>query len=917
MDLDSADILQTNEFISNPKLKSDINNDGITKFKQFYENEMKFKTKSKITESSDLKNIIIDELGDNFGDDLHKTIFENKNEKVLRSKREQITTISIDSRDRNRLLYHKPNNFKIFLGRTFVNVKKIELKKIEFPNTDAVINSNNNYIYWRNKEDIDLDFTLITNSKVNYPVYNNSLRIGSYDLTKLQTEITDKVDLVRRKQGSTNGNSFIGDYHFFVVDLDYETDIVTFTSLTLTQLSNNPISTTVNSNIITIHATAHSFKVNQSVYIVDPRITAGIDAEILTGWHVITVVTVDTFQFEVNVKASSTVGDINKGGGGGNIMKVGTSAPFQLLWGQYLNTFAQKIGYPLENSSEVIFTNINVPFVETFLMTIVTNVPHNLARDYSVIGQPLNIGTLVGPIFTTYSIYTIIDIPNTTNIVVLVNDNTVYEELLNSFTLTNYIKFGGYPVVSVNTYLRYFTQSFLINTATPHTYTFTDIDLTNINIYNTVDITIPNDPNYDGEYVISFLPSPTQIIVPGILTTTNIHLNNIFGQIPKKTPLTTHTVKVSQIDINFITISGKIHSKITFSTPHKLIVNDKFEFNNLESTPVMRLPVTVASVLDNVSILIQQEFLNVIINSNTFIGTGLITVGFPNHGFNSIISIVQYATGTALVTTQLNHNLISGNLIRISETDATSSSNSNSLNETFNIDSIVSPDSFVISRLVGNGIITINTPGTTGILGLNQDFFLYDVNDIGGILKSYINGNIEDNTFIKNPHVIREIIDTDSFTFMINNIYSTSTEIGGGNSVSISSLKHGFNEIQTNTKLSLLNRSINLEGENYCFLTCPQLDTMLNTGRVKNIFARFTLDVSPGFVCNNFLSNPKIFDTTPLSTLSELEFSVVNYDNTLYEFSDLDYSFAIEITEIIDTTDYFNHSSKRGIIDTY
>ena len=37
MDLDSADILQTNEFIQNPKLKSDINNDGITKFKQFYE----------------------------------------------------------------------------------------------------------------------------------------------------------------------------------------------------------------------------------------------------------------------------------------------------------------------------------------------------------------------------------------------------------------------------------------------------------------------------------------------------------------------------------------------------------------------------------------------------------------------------------------------------------------------------------------------------------------------------------------------------------------------------------------------------------------------------------------------------------------------------------------------------------------
>ncbi len=124
---------------------------------------------------------------------------------------------------------------------------------------------------------------------------------------------------------------------------------------------------------------------------------------------------------------------------------------------------------------------------------------------------------------------------------------------------------------------------------------------------------------------------------------------------------------------------------------------------------------------------------------------------------------------------------------------------------------------------------------------------------------------------------------------------------------------HGFNGIQTNTKNDLLNRSINLEGENYVFLCCPQLGTMMNTGNVKDIFARILLDQSPGSMIFSFLSNPKDFDTVPLNKLSELEFSIINYDGSLYEFNDLDYSMVLEITEVIDTTDVFNISSRRGV----
>jgi len=161
---------------------------------------------------------------------------------------------------------------------------------------------------------------------------------------------------------------------------------------------------------------------------------------------------------------------------------------------------------------------------------------------------------------------------------------------------------------------------------------------------------------------------------------------------------------------------------------------------------------------------------------------------------------------------------------------------------------------------------------------------------------------------------VRHVIDEHNFTF-VSDGFSTFNETNGGDNLHISSLLHGFSGVQTNTKNTVLNRSINLEGENYAFLCCPQLATMMNTGNTKDIFARITLDQSPGSMVFSFLSNPKEFDTVPLDKLSDLEFSIQNYDGSLYDFNDLDYSFVLEITEIHDTTDNFNFSSRRGTVN--
>lgn len=931
MDIDPSDLLNTNVFIKNPELEKNISKDNTTEFRKFYEKDLYKQNEKKLLSSLDLRNNLVDDTTDpnnllitqkfdknNIGNAI------NSNNTISRSTREIKTLISVDSRDRNKLLYSKPNNFKTFLNKTYLNVKSIKLVSLEFPNTNAVINSTNRQIYWRNNEDIDLDFTITTNGIVDYPIYTNNLRIGSYIASTLQTEIISKINSIRRKQGQSNGNSIIGDYHHFVVTLDNDTDVVTFTSLILQQLSNNPISTIAGTGTILVFATNHGYNNNDSIYMDGIKTVAGIEATVLEGFYIITVLNSNTFTFEVNVKASVTIGNSTKGGGGGNVVRIGKPAPFQLLWGQENNTVAQNIGFPLENSSQIMYTNINTPFETIFQMLITTTTVHGLIRSYNYIGHTINIGTLNSNSFVSYKSYTILDIPSTTTILVQTSDNTVANSLVSSsgfplISIDDYIQFNNTLPILVYIYQTYQTQSFLITTTTPHNYTFTNINSV-ITLYNTVDPTITNDTNYDGDYIIGQLPSPYQIIVGGILTSNNTHNNNLYGQLPKKDPITTNTVIINNITPNFIKINGLYYTKITCLLPHNLKIdlvnpknNDQVYFYNVISTPVILTPQTVTSIIDNYTFLIQLNMTSLntlnITKRLAYIGTGLITVYYPNHTFNSILSITNSSTpGQALVHTTVTHNLIVGNIVRISNTNAKSSTGNQTMNEAYNIVSIPTNDTFIISRLSGQGQINITTPGTTGIIGMTNDFYLYSCNSVGGVSSTMINNNL---------YTVRNVIDINTFTFIINNVFATSTETGGGSNVYISSLHHGFSGIQKNIKNNLLNRSINLEGENYCFITCPQLSTMQNTGQVKDIFARIILDQAPGYVCFNYLSNPKIFDTVPLSQLSELEFSVVNYDTTLYEFSDLDFSFTLEITEIIDTTDLFNHSSKRGVIDTH
>jgi hypothetical protein len=928
MDIDANDLLSTNVYIKKPELNSNVSLDSNEEFRRYYEGEIQKKSESKIIDSIN-KIELNEEYDDNNiintnGFSGEGSNYDNKS--VSRFIRETKTLVSIDSRDRIKTIHPKPNNFNIFLGKTFTNVKKIEMVSLEFPNTDAVINTGNNRIYWRNLEDIESDKTVDTNGVTEYPIYYVELRTGSYTSATLQYEIQQKLNSIKRR----NINS---DYHYFVSNLDVDTDVVTFTSLDLKQLPNNPFQTSLGSGVIIVTVNNHGFSTNDFIYIVGSKAVAGISASVINGFHKIIRIDNSKFTFEVNVQAAETLT------GGGNIVKAGTKLPFQLLWGESNVTLAQNIGFPLENSSQLI--NTNVYRLENIVqMDIYLNYVHEFDYSYNYIGQYASVGELSGGTFNQLGQYQITNLSGTTGVRVLVSSESVITSLINNAS-ANYFKFGN-KLIPIMSYLKYGIQSFLVSTYTDHNYTLKDTN-TNITLSNTSDPSISDDDSYDGIYTIQSVPSSTTFILPGVLGPQNTHITNIYGTLPRKTPLTSWIINISDVKaVEISTISGgntsiKKYTQITTNNPHKMISGNKIMINNLKCTPQLTNEITIQSVPTSTTFLIDILLSNIDLQNsiNPYISTGLITVSFPSHNFNTIINIqngpiynILDSGGNPLpiqsivITTLNDHNLSIDSVVRLTGTSqtiiidpVTQQSITTGVSPSLDgggyiVKAINTDDTFTIVKVSGVSssfpIITVS-PIITGIIGLNNDFYLYDVEDIGGIPKTMLN-NIK--------FQIRDIIDEDTFTFIATNVYATATEIGGGSNIYISSLKHGFNGIQTNTKNGILTRSINLQGEDYCFISCPQLDTMLNTGRVKNIFSRISLDQPPGYVCFKYLSNPKHFNTMPLDKLSALDFSVVNYNSSLYDFNDLDFSFTLQITEVSDATNAFNVSSKRGVTDT-
>lgn len=889
MDLDENDLLYSNTFIPIPELQGEVTSQQNNEFKTFYEREKSINEEARLRDSIERMSIrsirLTEETDDQSIMNTNKFVKGSQSIKSVnvgqqpssRRTKEIVTYVSIDSRDRDKLQYLKPSHFKIFLGRSFYNVKSIKLASIEFPNTNAVINSSNHNVYWKNYEDVTTDtINAITNV---YPEYSVQLRIGSYVSSSLQTELASKLATIRRKDGS-------GDYHYFIVTLDIDTDVVTFTSLILTQLSNNPIQTSVNTGVLEITAPSHGYSDGEYIYLVGVKAIAGIQSTTLNAMHKITKINDNIFRIEVNIKASDTLL------GGGNTVKTGKIAPFKFLFGEKPFTVAPNIGYPLENSSD-----LNKMYIQSianlYQASIVTKDPHNITN------ADLNGLCTISSSGTTPSLN------GSRRITQVISSTTFYVRLDSLLVLESYnsgqVTFGG-VTFNIQSISNVNVNTILVSTFTPHNYSRSDIGKV-VTLYNTT-----TTPSLDDTHILYNVFEETSFVIPGSIPSGGFsppggltRTPGLDGSIASYNPFSTHIVSITNVFLNV--------STTTFTCiDHRLQVGDTIKFFNLYSTPTINdISFEVFAVPNANTIIINYKLNSYDASklSGAYISTGLFHLSFPNHGFNNIVSIQNTSgvpdsgSGSLIqVQTQLPHNFTSGKMVRLQNTNTTPV-----IDEGYTI-TVTGSDTFTIPYSY-----PLVSGGTSGIIGFDQDFYIYGCTDIG-------NGNVKSNEINNKLFTVREIVNEHNISFYNSGVFPIKSESGGGNFIYISSLLHGFSGQQTNTKNSLLNRSINLQGENYAFLSCPQLSTMLNTGSVKNIFARISLDQSPGSMVFSYLSNPKVFDAVPLNQLNELEFSILNYDGTEYEFNDLDYSFTLQITEVIDITDNFNLSSKRGIIDT-
>lgn len=92
-------------------------------------------------------------------------------------------------------------------------------------------------------------------------------------------------------------------------------------------------------------------------------------------------------------------------------------------------------------------------------------------------------------------------------------------------------------------------------------------------------------------------------------------------------------------------------------------------------------------------------------------------------------------------------------------------------------------------------------------------------------------------------------------------------------------------------------RPFALAGDNYVYLTSPQLESLSTTSTVKGVFAKLLLDAPPGAILfNSFVTSAKVFDEAPLPVLEYFDLNVIDLNGSYFDFNNIDWSASFEIT---------------------
>ena len=281
---DPQDLLYTNKFtpkdiLTNQELVKE--SEYYNRFKNYIDNDVVDETQryiqNNINETSEI----------NIDRTLYKKwpIDKNKNHYPLfdtyindisvdRYKKEIITKINIDSKNRDRSQYLNSNNFTIPFGKVFNNIKKVMITDINFRNMNQSISNINNNIAWQYpsqnfllNNNIDnkiipnpglknISFSSLPNSAYafdnqgtysinidNYLVYQTNINPGFYSIDTLISSIEKSTSRILHGQNSSASikvieqpylslPKMIGLPHLFNCDINPITNVVRFVNRT-------------------------------------------------------------------------------------------------------------------------------------------------------------------------------------------------------------------------------------------------------------------------------------------------------------------------------------------------------------------------------------------------------------------------------------------------------------------------------------------------------------------------------------------------------------------------------------------------------------------------------------------------------------------------------------------------------------
>lgn len=357
-----------------------------------------------------------------------------------------------------------------------------------------------------------------------------------------------------------------------------------------------------------------------------------------------------------------------------------------------------------------------------------------------------------------------------------------------------------------------------------------------------------------------------------------------------------HVITVIDADTFSIT-NGNVINQVRGTTGN-WIWGNQIVLHNLRSTP------DINDIIYDITVLSATQFsipvvLEKVIDANvnfTYWGTNVVCVQYNNHGLKSgdLISMYNVEDVGGIIAATMN-------TIHGAKTMNVATTQEQLTRKRVSIDLILdtTPGSPTLGQYIPD-------PNNFIVYASGYHLTFKDIITTGNVNTSKKSGNRLLDAFSKGVSVVGG-----GYDVLINCRDQTVYDLLNGYR------NYGFADTQNNLLANgLLNRAIELDGENYLYILNGILSGVTSSSPVRDIFAKILLNSAPGSVVfDTFVSSIKNFNDAPLLKITELEFEFVDRRGNPYNFHGLDHSMTLEVSEYVDVISDTNISGRRGIED--